>query len=143
MNVSNSPYGHQLLAYILLETHKIYLLKTSKIWRILYVVNTYFNKSKNNIVINNILYAISKRKANWIAHILRRNCLLKQVIEGKIKGGIEVTGRRGRRRGKLLGDLKERRRIFSLERRSSRYHYVESSLWKKKDFGPVLRQTTK
>jgi hypothetical protein len=24
---------------------------------------------------------------------LRRNCLLQQVIEGKIKGGIEVTGR--------------------------------------------------
>jgi hypothetical protein len=38
-----------------------------------------------------------------------RNCLLQQVIEGKIKGGIEVTGRRGRRRRKLLDDLKERR----------------------------------
>jgi hypothetical protein len=36
----------------------------------------------------NILYEISKRKANWIGHILRRNCLLRQVIEGKIKGGI-------------------------------------------------------
>ena len=35
----------------------------------------------------NILHEISKRKANWIGHILRRNCLLKQVIEGKIKGG--------------------------------------------------------
>jgi hypothetical protein len=23
----------------------------------------------------------------WIGHILRRNCLLQQVIEGKIKGG--------------------------------------------------------
>ena len=34
----------------------------------------------------NILHEIRKRKANWIAHILRRNCLLKQVIEGKIKG---------------------------------------------------------
>jgi hypothetical protein len=44
----------------------------------------------------NILHEISKRKANWIGHILRRNCLLLQVIEGKIKGGIEVTGRRGR-----------------------------------------------
>jgi hypothetical protein len=39
---------------------------------------------------------------------LSRNCLLQQVIEGKIKVGIEVTGRRGRRRGKLLDDLKER-----------------------------------
>jgi len=34
----------------------------------------------------NILYEISKRKANWIGHILRRNCLLQRVIEGKIKG---------------------------------------------------------
>jgi len=57
----------------------------------------------------NILHEIRKRKANWIGHILRRNCLLKRVIEGKIQGGIEVTGRRGRRRRKLLDDLKERR----------------------------------
>jgi hypothetical protein len=52
---------------------------------------------------------IIKRKAKWIGYILRRNCLLQQVIEGKIKGGIEVTGRRGRKRRKLLDDLKERR----------------------------------
>jgi hypothetical protein len=37
----------------------------------------------------NILHEIG----NWIGHILRRNCLLRHVIEGKIKGGIEVTGR--------------------------------------------------
>ena len=41
----------------------------------------------------NILHEIRKRKANWIGHILRRNCLLQQVIEGKIKGQIEVTRR--------------------------------------------------
>jgi len=46
----------------------------------------------------NILHEIRKRKANWIGYILCRNCLLQGVIEGKIKGGIEVTGRRGRRR---------------------------------------------
>jgi hypothetical protein len=57
----------------------------------------------------NILHEISKQKANWFSHIFRRNCLLRQVIEGKIKGGIEVTGRRGRRRRKLLDCLKERR----------------------------------
>ena len=39
----------------------------------------------------NTLYEIRKRKANWIGHILRRNCLLQQVIEGKIKGQIAVT----------------------------------------------------
>jgi len=36
----------------------------------------------------NILHEISKRKAKWIGHILRRNCLLQRVIEGKTKGGI-------------------------------------------------------
>ena len=41
----------------------------------------------------NILHEIRKRKANWIGHILRRNCLLKQVIEGKIKGEMEVARR--------------------------------------------------
>jgi hypothetical protein len=53
----------------------------------------------------NILHEIRKQKANWIGYILRRNCLLQRVIEGKIKGGIEVTGRRGRRCRKLLDDL--------------------------------------
>jgi hypothetical protein len=47
------------------------------------------------------------RKANWIGHMLRRNCLLEHVIEGKIEGGIEVTGRRGRRNKQLLDYLKE------------------------------------
>ena len=33
----------------------------------------------------NIMHEISKRKANWIGHVLRRNCFLQRVIEGKIK----------------------------------------------------------
>ena len=57
----------------------------------------------------NILHEIRKRKANWIGHILRRNCLLQQVIEGKIKGQIEVRRRRGRRRKELLDELKGKR----------------------------------
>jgi len=57
----------------------------------------------------NILHEIRKRKAKWIGHILRRNWLLKQVIEGKINGEIEVARRRGRKRKKLLNDLKNRR----------------------------------
>jgi len=40
----------------------------------------------------------TEKKADWFGHILRRNCLLKRVIEGKIEGRIEVRGRRGRRR---------------------------------------------
>jgi hypothetical protein len=46
----------------------------------------------------NILHTIKRTKANWIGHILRRNCLLKQVIEGKLEGRMEMTRRRGRRR---------------------------------------------
>jgi len=56
----------------------------------------------------NVLHEIRKRKANWISHILSRNCFLQRVTKGKIQGGIEVTGRQGRRRRKLLDDLKER-----------------------------------
>jgi hypothetical protein len=57
----------------------------------------------------NILHEISKLKANWTGHILRRNCLLQQFIEGSIERGIVVIGRRGRRHRKLLDNLKERR----------------------------------
>jgi hypothetical protein len=53
----------------------------------------------------NILHEIRKRKANWIGHILRRNCLLQRVTEGKIKGRMDLIGRQGRRRSKLLDDL--------------------------------------
>jgi hypothetical protein len=48
---------------------------------------------------------------------LRRNCLLQQVIEGKIKGETEAKGRWGRRRRKILDVLKERRGYFHLRRK--------------------------
>jgi len=66
---------------------------------------------------SNTLHEIRKRKANWIGHILRRNCLLQRVIEGKIKGEIEVTGRRGRRRRKLLDDLRKGKDTLILRRK--------------------------
>jgi hypothetical protein len=31
------------------------------------------------------LRAITRKNANWIGHILRKNCLLKHVIEGKME----------------------------------------------------------
>jgi hypothetical protein len=89
----------------------------------------------------NILHEISKRKANWIGHMLRRNCLLRRVIEGKMKGGIEVTGRRGRRRRKLLDDLVERRRYCYLKEEAR-----DRTMWRTRfgrGFEPVVRQTTK
>jgi hypothetical protein len=39
----------------------------------------------------NMVHTIKRRKANWICHILRRNCLLKHVIEGKLEGRIDVS----------------------------------------------------
>jgi hypothetical protein len=63
----------------------------------------------------NILHTIKIRTANWIGHIFRRNCLLKHVIEGKLEGRIEMTGRRKRRRKQLLDDFKEKRRYWKLK----------------------------
>jgi hypothetical protein len=85
----------------------------------------------------NILHEISKWKANWIGHILRRNCLLQGVNEGKIQGGIEVTGRWGRRHRKLLDDLKERRGYSHLKEEA-----LDHIMWRAR-FEPVIRQTTK
>ena len=88
----------------------------------------------------NILQEILKRKANWIGHILHRNCLLQRVIEGRMKVGIEVTGRRGRRRRKLLGDLKERKGYSHLKEEAQ-----DRTMWRPRfgrGFGSVVRQTT-
>jgi len=81
-----------------------------------------------------------KGKANWIGHVLRRNCLLKQVIEGKIKGEMEVTRRRGRRRKKLLDDIKYRRGYSHLKEEA-----LDRTAWMnhfRGGFGPVVRQNT-
>jgi hypothetical protein len=88
-----------------------------------------------------ILHEISKRKANGIGHILRRNCLLQQIIEGKIKGRVEVTGRQGRRRRKLLDVLKERRGYSH-----QKLEALDRTMWRAGfgiGFGPVVRQTAK
>ena len=88
----------------------------------------------------NILQEIRKRKANWIGHILRRNCLLKQVIEGKIKGEMEVARRRRRIRKKLLDDFKDRRGYSDLKEEA-----LDRTMWRHRfggGFGPVVRQNT-
>ena len=46
-----------------------------------------------------------ERKANWIGHMMHRNCLLKHIIERKVEGRIERTVRQGRIRKQLLVDL--------------------------------------
>jgi hypothetical protein len=62
----------------------------------------------------NILHTVKRRKATWIGNILRRNCRLKHVIEGKI-GGIELTIRQGGKRKQLLNELKETRECCKLK----------------------------
>ena len=52
-----------------------------------------------------------------------------------------MTGRRGRRRRKLLVDLKERRGYSPLKEES-----LDRTMWRARfgrGFGPVVRQTTK
>ena len=53
------------------------------------------------------------RKVNWIGHILRRNCLLHDAIEGQMTE-VKGVGRR-RRRTQLLDDLRNRRRYWELK----------------------------
>jgi hypothetical protein len=55
----------------------------------------------------NILRRTKRRKINWIGHIIRKDCPLKHIIQAKIEGGIEMTGRQGEIRKQLLDDLKE------------------------------------
>jgi hypothetical protein len=88
----------------------------------------------------NILHTIKRREANWIGHILRGNCLLRHVIEGKLEGRIEMTGRRGRRRKQLLDDLKEKRIYWKLKEEA-----IDRTLWRTRfgrGYGPAVRQTT-
>jgi hypothetical protein len=89
----------------------------------------------------NTLHTIKWRKANWIGHLLRRNCIPKRVIEGKFEGRIEMMGRRGRRGKQLLDDLKEKRRCRKLKEEAP-----DRTLWRTRfgrGYGPVVRQTAK
>jgi hypothetical protein len=57
---------------------------------------------KKRTLPNNIL----RRKVNWICHILRRNCLLHDTIEGEMT---EVKGVGRRRRIELLDDMRNKK----------------------------------
>ena len=86
----------------------------------------------------NILHAIRKRKANWIGHILRGNCILNPGIEGKIKGRIEVTERRWKRIKQLLDGLRIKGRYCNLKK-----GVIDRTVWRirfGKGFGPVAKE---
>jgi hypothetical protein len=85
-----------------------------------------------------ILHTVKKKEV-WIGHILRRNCLLKHVIDGKIEGRMEVTGRRGRRRKHLLYDLKKTTDYWKLKEET-----LDRTLWGTRfetGYSPVVIQT--
>lgn len=82
----------------------------------------------------NILETRKRRKVNWACHILRKNLLLKEVVEGRI----EVMGRRIRRRKQMMYDLKEIRIHWKLEKEA-----LDRSLCRSRfggGHGPVVRQ---
>jgi hypothetical protein len=65
---------------------------------------------------------------------------LNLYIPVKIKGKMEVTRRRGRRRKKLLDDLKDRRGYSHLKEEA-----LDRTIWRNRfgrGFGPVVRQNT-
>jgi hypothetical protein len=83
----------------------------------------------------NIIHATAQKKANWIGHILSRNCLLKHVIEGKIEGRTETMERPGTGCKQAIQDL---RQLKWKEKALNR------TLWRTRFgtvYGPVARQT--
>jgi hypothetical protein len=60
---------------------------------------------------------IKRGTADRIVYILHTNCLPKHVVERKTEGRIEVTGRGGRRRKRLLDNLKETEGTVNRKRR--------------------------
>jgi hypothetical protein len=88
----------------------------------------------------NSLSNVKRRKVNWMDHILRTNCLLKDVTDRTVEGRVEVTEKREGRRKWLLDDLKETREFWKL---------IEGPLalnpWRNRcarGYGSVVRQTT-
>jgi hypothetical protein len=86
-----------------------------------------------------ILQTIKGRKANWNGYTLRRNCLVKHVMEDQTEGSLEVTGRRGRRHRQLLDDFKKMRGHYKLKEEA-----LDHTLWRTgfgRGCGTVVRQT--
>ena len=46
----------------------------------------------------NMLHKITRRKGNYFGHSLHRNFLLKHITEGKIKGGMDRSDKKMRKK---------------------------------------------
>jgi len=79
---------------------------------------------------------MKQNKANWIGHILHRNCLIKPVVEGKIEG----KRRRGRRLKQLLDEHEGKSRYLYLKEEA-----LDCTLWRTRfgiGYGPLAIKTT-
>ena len=93
---------------------------------IVWKTKKYYAKSRTT----GISYIQQKGKGTWTGHILCRNCLLKQVIEGD--RGKDVMKRRGWRRKQLMDDCKE----------NTGYWIFEGKAPDRRHYGLIVRQTT-
>jgi len=86
---------------------------------------------------NSISRSVQKKKEgkpDW--SILRRNCILRHVIEGDI----ESIGRRGRRRKRLVDGVKEKKIYRNLKAEA-----LDGPWWRtrfRRGYGPVAKHTT-
>ena len=74
---------------------------------------------------SNIRQRVGWRQTNWIGHILSRDRLLQQFMEGLMEGKREVMGSGGRRNKMLLDDLKEKIEYWKLKQEA-----LDSTLWR-------------
>ena len=71
-------------------------------------------------------YKILRIKANWITHILRRNCFLHDAIEGRM---MKMKGM-GRRRTQLLDDLRNGERYWELKEEAEDRKKMEMTVYR-------------
>jgi hypothetical protein len=95
------------------------------VWLIVWEMKKYYRVKEER----NIIHTIKRRKADFIGHILLRNCLLKHYWR-QYRRRDKVTGRQGRRRKQLLDALKKNGKILKSETGSTRSPSVENWLWK-------------
>ena len=80
---------------------------------------------------------IKRRKINCVSNIMRKNGLLKRVIEGQIEGKIEVPGRGGERRNNLWMTFRKGR-LLEIQKEALDHSVFRTGFGK--GYVPVARQ---
>ena len=118
-NTRVRQYMHSVLFYIILSptsstlikpssgrgSSKAYILSTGTQFHVtvqtVYPSSARYGGTRHRLTCSTLHLCVSV----CVGHILHRNCLMKDVIEGKVQGRIKVKGRWGRRRKWLLDDI--------------------------------------